>query len=153
YAQVAREMLARGEWITPYLYGRPWLEKPALYYWEAMLAYKVFGVHDWTARLPSAVSATALVTAVYVFFRRFRPDGELDAALITASAVGTIGFARGASTAMPLAAPFGIAMLAWFYWRESGSRRGLLIFYFFLALATLAKGPVTIVLATLIIGL
>ncbi|HZR33247.1 MAG TPA: glycosyltransferase family 39 protein [Terriglobales bacterium] len=153
YAQVAREMLARGDWITPYLYGRPWLEKPVLYYWEAILAYKVFGVHDWAARLPSAVSATALVTAVYVFFRRFRPGGELDAALITASALGMIGFARGASTDMPLAAPFGIAMLAWFYWRESGSRRGLLIFYFFLALATLAKGPVTIVLAALIIGL
>ena len=153
YAQVAREMLARGDWIIPYLYGRPWLEKPILYYWEAMLAYKVFGVHDWAARLPSAVSATALVTAVYLFFRRFRAGSELDAAIITASTVGMIGFARGASTDMPLAATFGIAMLGWMYWRESGSRRGLLIFYFFLALATLAKGPVAIALGALIIGL
>jgi 4-amino-4-deoxy-L-arabinose transferase-like glycosyltransferase len=153
YAQVAREMLARGDWITPYLYGRPWLEKPVLYYWEAMLAYKVFGVHDWVARLPSAGSATALVTAVYVFFRRFRAGSELDAALITASAVGVIGFARGASTDMPLAATFGIAMLGWLYWRVRGSRRGLLIFYFFLALATLAKGPVAIALSVLIVGL
>ena len=39
YAQVAREMLDRHDWITPVLGGRPWLEKPPLYYWQAMLAY------------------------------------------------------------------------------------------------------------------
>ena len=54
YAQIAREMLARHDYITPILYGKPWLEKPALYYWRAMFAFKEFGVHDWTARLPSA---------------------------------------------------------------------------------------------------
>ena len=39
YAQVAREMLERHDWITPVLGGQPWLEKPPLYYWQAMLAY------------------------------------------------------------------------------------------------------------------
>src|SRR5437870_10917339 len=64
YAQVAREMLARHDWVTPVLYGRPWLEKPILYYWEAMLAYIIFGVKDWVARLPSAASATVMVAVV-----------------------------------------------------------------------------------------
>ncbi len=41
YAQVAREMLDRGDWITPTLNGKPWLEKPPLYYWQAMLSYRV----------------------------------------------------------------------------------------------------------------
>ena len=41
YAQVAREMLERHDWITPVLGGRAWLEKPPLYYWQAMLAYSV----------------------------------------------------------------------------------------------------------------
>ena len=67
YAQVAREMLERHDWITPVLGGQPWLEKPPLYYWQAMLAYRIFGVSDWAARLPSALDATLLVVAVYFF--------------------------------------------------------------------------------------
>ena len=104
YAQVAREMLARHDWITPTLGGKPWLEKPALYYWQTMLAYSVFGVSDWAARLPSAVDATLMVVAVYLFLRRFRPGFQLDGALMAASASGVIGFARAASMDMPLAA-------------------------------------------------
>ena len=64
YAQVAREMLARHDWITPVLGGSPWLEKPPLYYWQAMIAYQLFGVSDWSARLASAVDGFALVFAV-----------------------------------------------------------------------------------------
>jgi 4-amino-4-deoxy-L-arabinose transferase-like glycosyltransferase len=142
YAQVAREMLARHDWITPTLGGKPWLEKPALYYWQAMLAYSVFGVSDWAARLPSAVDATLMVIAVYLFLRRFRPGFQLDGALMTASASGVIGFARAASTDMPLAAMFSIAMLAWYAWYESATKRYLALSYIFLGLAVLAKGPV-----------
>src|SRR6185312_13285551 len=116
YAQVAREMLARHDWITPTLGGKPWLEKPVFYYWQTMVAYSVFGVSDWAARLPSAVDATLVVVAVYLFLRRFRPGFQLDGALMTASASGVIGFARAASTDMPLAATFTIAMLAWYAW-------------------------------------
>ncbi len=153
YAQVAREMLARHDWITPILGGRPWLEKPILYYWQAMLAYKLFGVSDWASRLPSSVDASLMVVAIYLFLRRFRPGFHLDAALMTASAAGVIGFARAAGTDMPLAAMFTISMLAWFAWFESRDRKYLAGFYFFLALATLAKGPVAPVLAIAIIVL
>ena len=65
YAQVAREMLARHDWITPTLGGIPWLEKPPLYYWQAMIAYRLFGVSDWAARLPSVFDAFLMVLAVY----------------------------------------------------------------------------------------
>ena len=62
YAQVAREMLAHHDWVTPVLWGQPWLEKPPLYYWGAMLAYKASGgVSDTAARLPSAVLSCLLV--------------------------------------------------------------------------------------------
>jgi 4-amino-4-deoxy-L-arabinose transferase-like glycosyltransferase len=53
YAQIAREMLAHHDWITPILGGKPWLEKPVLYYWQAMLSYSIFGVSDWAARICS----------------------------------------------------------------------------------------------------
>jgi 4-amino-4-deoxy-L-arabinose transferase-like glycosyltransferase len=152
YAQVAREMLARHNWITPTLGGKPWLEKPALYYWQAMLAYRAFGVSDWAARLPSALDATLMVWAVYLFLRRFRPGFQLDGALMTASAAGVIGFARAASTDMPLTATFTIALLAWFAWHETTSNRYLALFNVFLGLATLAKGPVAILLAVVIIA-
>ena len=111
YAQVAREMLARHDWITPVLSSSPWLEKPPLYYWQAMIAYEVFGVSDWAARLPSAIDASALVFAVYFFLRRFRPGFELDGALMLASSAGIIGYARAASMDLPLTAAFAVAML------------------------------------------
>jgi 4-amino-4-deoxy-L-arabinose transferase-like glycosyltransferase len=151
YAQVAREMLERQDWVTPVLGGQPWLEKPPLYYWQAMLAYSVFGVSDWAARLPSATDATLLVIAVYFFLRRFRRGFEVDGALIAASCAGIIGYARAASTDMPLAATFGISMLAWWGWRESGRRIYLAGFYVFIALGMLAKGPVAPFLAALVI--
>ncbi len=153
YAQVAREMLERHDWITPVLGGRPWLEKPPLYYWQAMLAYSVFGVSDWAARLPSALDATLLVVAVYFFLRRLRPGFELDGALITASAAGIVGYARAASMDMALAAAFTIGMLGWWAWRESGKRIYLAAFYGFMALGMLAKGPVAPFLAALVIVL
>jgi 4-amino-4-deoxy-L-arabinose transferase-like glycosyltransferase len=151
YAQVAREMLARHDWITPTLGGSAWLEKPALYYWQTMLVYSVFGVSDWAARLPSALDATLMVIAVYFFLRRLRPGFQLDGALMAASASGVIGFARAASTDMPLAATFTIAMLAWYAWYESVSKRYLALSYIFLGLAMLAKGPVGPFLALAIV--
>ncbi len=170
YAQVAREMLARHDWITPVLGGKPWLEKPILYYWQAMLAYSVFGVSDWAARLPSAIDATLMVVAAYLFLKRFRPGSQADGALMVASIAAVIGFARAASTDMPLAAMFAIAMLCWYAWFEKVENKTesktesknqgktenkeniyLAGFYAFLALAALAKGPVAPFLAAAII--
>jgi 4-amino-4-deoxy-L-arabinose transferase-like glycosyltransferase len=75
----------------------------------------------------------------------------LDAALITASCAGIIGFARGASTDMQLAAPFCIGMLGWYAWYETGKKAWLFDLYFFVGAATLAKGPVAPFLALCIL--
>src|SRR2546425_10627970 len=84
YAQIAREMLARQDWITPTLDGKPWLEKPALYYWQAMLAYRIFGVSDWAARLPSAVQRGIKEHTVFFLLQSFRPALRVDAAFLHA---------------------------------------------------------------------
>lgn len=152
YAQIAREMLARHDWIVPTLNGQPWLEKPVLLYWREMAAYSIFGVHDWAARVPSAIFATLLVIAVLLFMRRFRAGSELDAAMIAASSAAVIGFAHGASTDMQLAAPFCVAMLAWWTWHETERRLWLAVFYALLAIGALAKGPVSPALAVLIVA-
>jgi len=152
YAQVAREMLSRHDWVTPTLWGQPWLEKPPLYYWGAMLAYKATGsVTGWAARLPSAVLCTLMVFFIYLWARRFRRGMQLDAALIAAASAIVIGFGRGASTDMPLTAMFTIAMLSWWGWYESQNRAWLLAFFAFAGLGTLAKGPIAAFLAGLII--
>jgi len=153
YAQVAREMLHRHDWVTPTLGGTPWLEKPPLYYWQAMIAYRVFGVSDWAARLPSACDAFLLVFAVYWFLRRFRRGSDLDGASAVAVAAGVVGYARAASMDMPLAITFTTALLAWFAWFESLEQKYLAAFWGLLALAMLAKGPVAPLLAAIILGL
>jgi 4-amino-4-deoxy-L-arabinose transferase-like glycosyltransferase len=174
YAQVAREMLERSDWVTPTLLGKPWLEKPVLYYWEAMLSFRVGGVTDRAARMPGAFDAALLIAVIYFFLRRFRPGGELDGALIAASCAGVIGFAHAAATDMPLAACLAIALLAWYGWygwyedstsrnqRDPSTSSGhavghpriyLAAFYIFLALGTLAKGPVAPALAAVIVFL
>jgi 4-amino-4-deoxy-L-arabinose transferase-like glycosyltransferase len=140
-----------GGTVTPILYGKPWLEKPALYYWRAMGFFKEFGVSDWSARLPSSSATFALIFLIFLHMKRFRPGGHLDAALITASCVGIVSFARGASTDMQLAAPFCIGMLGWYAWYETGKKFWLFDLYFFGAAATLAKGPVAPFLALSII--
>jgi 4-amino-4-deoxy-L-arabinose transferase-like glycosyltransferase len=139
--------------VTPILYGKPWLEKPALYYWRAMSFFREFGVSDWSARLPSSSGAGFLILLIFLHMRRFRPGGHLDAALITMSAIAIFAFARGASTDMQLAAPFCIGMLGWYAWYETGKKFWLFDLYFFGAAATLAKGPVAPFLALAIIFL
>ncbi len=162
YAQIAHEMLDRFDHahtlkerlsacVTPYLYGHPWLEKPALYYWRAMFLFQDFGVHDWSARLPSTTFAFIMVGLIYLHMRRFRPGGHLDAALITVACAGIIGFSRGASTDMQMAAPLAIGLLGWYAWYETDSKFWLYDIYFFTGLATLAKGPVAPFLALCII--
>jgi 4-amino-4-deoxy-L-arabinose transferase-like glycosyltransferase len=183
YAQIAREMLAAhydacqqvharilphslrppdlhasyvclmGGTVTPILYNKPWLEKPALFYWRAMGYYKELGVYDWSARLASATGALALIILAFLHLKRFRPGGHLDAALIMVSAVAMFAFSRGASTDMQLAAPFCIGMLGWYAWYETGKKFWLFDLYFFGAAATLAKGPVAPFLALAIICL
>src|SRR5712692_7836746 len=66
YAEVAREMLARRDLITPTLGGMPWFEKPPLLYWFMMVGYRIFGVTEYAARLGPALCG--LLTAVFVYW-------------------------------------------------------------------------------------
>jgi 4-amino-4-deoxy-L-arabinose transferase-like glycosyltransferase len=66
YAEVAREMLARHDLITPTLGGMPWFEKPPLLYWMMMGSYRVFGVTEFAARFGPAICG--LVTALFVWW-------------------------------------------------------------------------------------
>ena len=66
-AQLARNMLATGDWVTGHLNGLVYLDKAPAIYWLVAISYKIFGVHDWAARIPVALSAIAvgLVAAAF----------------------------------------------------------------------------------------
>ena len=66
YAEIGREMWASGDWITPRLAGYLWFEKPVWLYWGEAISYHLFGVNEFAARFPSALSA--LLTVVFVAF-------------------------------------------------------------------------------------
>lgn len=92
YAEIPREMVTSGDWTTPRLNNIKYFEKPALQYWATATAYTLFGEHEWTARLWSALTGFAGVLLVYLAGRRlFGQDAGLNAALVTGSSLLYVG--------------------------------------------------------------
>ncbi|NET42270.1 glycosyltransferase family 39 protein [Okeania sp. SIO2B3] len=70
FAEAARQMVETGDWITPYFNGETRFDKPPLIYWLMAIAYHIFGINEWSVRLPSAISATCLVCfGFYVLYK------------------------------------------------------------------------------------
>jgi 4-amino-4-deoxy-L-arabinose transferase-like glycosyltransferase len=167
YAQVAREMLARRDFITPTLGGLPWFEKPPLLYWMMMLSYRVLGVNEYAARLGPAICG--LLTAVFVYLLGAAIDEAQDntasssssygrwCALVWLSSLGGIGFSRGATFDIVLTMTITGAFAFWFQ-HEAKSGEGktaaasLVGFYFFSGLSLLAKGLIGPVIIFGVIG-
>jgi 4-amino-4-deoxy-L-arabinose transferase-like glycosyltransferase len=95
YAEVAREMVVRGEWLTPHLNGTRYLDKPPLLYWLIALAYMVFGVSEFSARLPVALAGLGGVLVTWGIGRHLfdARTGSL-AGLVLATSVGYVVFSR-----------------------------------------------------------
>lgn len=154
-------MAASGDWLTPRLYGRPWFEKPILYYWSAALAFKFIPSAEWAARLPSAFAAliAALSAAALAFWRYGRRTARATL-LIFATSVGVIAFARAAGPDMLFTAALCLALVSAVcileknnvfpvdpLRRRPSDARDLLALGLWLAIATLAKGPAALILA------
>jgi 4-amino-4-deoxy-L-arabinose transferase-like glycosyltransferase len=113
YASIARAMAETGDWVTPRLYGKPWFEKPPLYYWGAALSFKLFGVSEAAARLPSALSALlATLALAWLALRLYGAETARWLLLLLPTTVGMIGFSQAAATDMPFSATFTVAMVA-----------------------------------------
>lgn len=173
FAEAARQMLVRGDWVTPYFNEVTRFDKPPLVYWLMAIAYQVVGVNEWAARFPSALSATVLTVASFFTLYQFgwpRPsDGAqpvaktalrwwsawIGSALVILN-LQTIAWGRIGVSDMLLSSCVGSALLA-FFWGYAQVKnpqvrsRWYLAFYILSALAVLAKGPVGIVLPCLIV--
>jgi len=98
-AQIARNMLTSGDWVTAHLDGVAYLEKSPLKYWMIAVSYMIFGIHDWAARLPIAFSAIALcwLTAHIGSWAFRKPDDKYAgfySGLVLATCVGLFLFTR-----------------------------------------------------------
>ena len=151
YAAIARELASSGDWVTPRLYGEPWLEKPILYYWAAGAAYLVVGDTEFAARLPSALSALLAALALAWLARRLY-DGTTAAlvVIIFPTMLGVFAFARAASTDMIFTTSCVVAMCGAIPLMTS-NRPGALVWFQVLlgagvGCAVLAKGPAGVLL-------
>lgn len=70
YAEIPREMAASGDWLTPRLDGLKYFEKPPLQYWATAVAYKAFGVGEWTARVWALGMAFLCLPLTFLWTRR-----------------------------------------------------------------------------------
>src|ERR1700760_1558072 len=103
YIQIAREMLQRHDFVTPTIDGIRFFDKPPLMYWMAAASMRIFGIHDWAARIPLALGVLALLFAVYalgirllasISSPRYPDRGGLYAALAMATSIGPYLYTR-----------------------------------------------------------
>jgi 4-amino-4-deoxy-L-arabinose transferase-like glycosyltransferase len=94
-AQIARNMLTSGDWVIARLDGVPYLEKSPLIYWLIAISYRIFGAHDWSARIPVALAAVLLAWVVWRYGRwAFGEAAGFYAGLASATCVGLYLFTR-----------------------------------------------------------
>lgn len=152
YAQAAREMMQRNDWVLPTFNGQPRYAKPAMFYWLLILAYKVFGVNEFAARFWSGVAGVAIAfTLLFAIRPTFGLDAALTASLCWLTSLGALVFSHAAITDMILTA-FMTGTIVSFWTGVQKGKPG----WFFLAsvlagAAVLTKGPVGLALPILIL--
>jgi len=152
YAEIPREMVVSGDWVTPRLNGIKYFEKPALQYWITAVAYEAFGVHQWTARLwPGLAGYLGVLFIGYVGLRLAGPTLGLYSAAALGSCLAYVVNAHfltlDAGVTLWMSVGLGSLFIAqrtdasasetrWWMWAAWAA----------LALATLSKGLIGIVL-------
>ena len=123
-AQIARNMLDSGDWVTAHLDGIAYFEKSPLKYWLIALSYKIFGVHDWAARLPISLSAVVLCWLVFRMGAwAFSARAGMYAGLAMATCVGMFLFTRVQIPEAALAGTIALAMWAFLRALDEQERR------------------------------
>lgn len=152
YAEIPREMVASGDWTTPRLNDIKYFEKPALQYWATAAAYTLFGEHQWTARLWSAL--TGFLGVLMVFFtgrRLFGAQAGLYAALVLGSSLLWVLIAHVNTLDMGVSFFLSAAVCAFLLAQADAAdararERWMLAAWGALALAVLSKGLIGMVL-------
>jgi 4-amino-4-deoxy-L-arabinose transferase-like glycosyltransferase len=152
YAEIPREMVATGDWLTPRLNGIKYFEKPALQYWATATAFSVFGEHHWTARLwPALTGFLGVLATVFATARLFGAQAGLIAGAVLAGSVlwNVIGHVNTLDMGVSFFLASAVFALCLAQRDDAGpkeSRRWGDAAWALLALAILSKGLIGIVL-------
>jgi len=155
YAESSREMVASGDWITPYYNYEPRFQKPILYYWLTSATYLATGATEMGARLWAALAGVGLVLVTAACGRRWYDEATgLLAAAIVATNFGYFSIGRMALPDLPLT--FCITLAIWAALvstleQERSTRKFVILAALGLGLGFLAKGPVGIIIPVLVI--
>lgn len=152
YAEIPREMVASGDWVTPRLNGFKYFEKPALQYWGTAVGFELFGLSNATARLwPAVLGFLGALWAGYVGLRLYGKTAGFYAGLMTLSSLLYAGMGHHLTLDMSVSVflALGIGSLAVAQSRRENPahvRCWMLVGWAALALATLSKGLIGLVL-------
>jgi 4-amino-4-deoxy-L-arabinose transferase-like glycosyltransferase len=151
YAEIPREMVASGDWVTPRLDALKYFEKPPLHYWATATAFSVFGEHEWSARLWVALTGfLGLLLTAWIGTRLFGARAGAMAALVQGGSVLYLALARMSTLDMGLSMALELALVGLLLLvGDSGARRersGALLLALGTALAFLSKGLVGILI-------
>ena len=150
-ALAIQEMVASGNWLIPHLNGELYLTKPPLLYWLSSSLAVIWGVNEWTLRLPSALAAIAILYMVYRY--TLKQSGQWAALFSVQILIANLGFVmlgRRAEIEMLLTALcVGSLLSALQYIQNQASKNWIYLSYFLLALALMTKGPLVLLLVTL----
>lgn len=127
FAEAARQMQVTGNWITPYFNQETRFDKPPLIYWLMAISYYIFGVNEWAVRLPSALSAIALMVGCFFTLQKFgntinkyfkpyyiKPSAWIGTALVGLN-LQTLIWARQGVSDMLLSGCMGLSLLSFFW--------------------------------------
>ena len=153
YAEIPREMVATGDWLTPRLDGLKYFEKPPLQYWATAVAYSIFGLSEWTSRLWTVGLAFACLPVVFVWTRRLYGANAALAAVVTLAAspyfgvISHLNLLDAGFTFWLTAAVLAFTLAQSSAAGSQAERRWMLLTWLAAALAILSKGIVVVVLA------
>jgi 4-amino-4-deoxy-L-arabinose transferase-like glycosyltransferase len=151
-AEVAREMLASGDWLTPHFNTFTYLDKPPVHFWLVATAFKLCGIREWAARAPSVLMALATLLLVWFLARRmFGDSAGLRAGLVLATCPLVMAFSRLVIFDMTLLFFLTLAMAS-FWLAEAADFRALgleALMFAAMGVATITKGPVGFLLPLL----
>ena len=152
YTLTAKEMLEVGDWLSPRIYGDYWFDKPIMFYWELLIAYKIFGVNEFASRFFPALFATLGLFLTYLFGAKlYDKKVGFAAAVMLATSLEYWYLSHAVITDMTLLVMFSMTLMSFFLGYRAGKPRFYLIAFAASGVAVLTKGPIGFFLPGLII--
>jgi 4-amino-4-deoxy-L-arabinose transferase-like glycosyltransferase len=157
HASIAQEMVEQGHWVTPTLLGKPFLDKPILYFWCEALSLRIFGMHETAVRLPGfLLGLLGAITTGVVAWRMFGRGAGLIAALFYATMLLPLALTQAAAHDIALLPWINLAVLGFWESQRASTRRAragyTLAVGLLLGLTCLAKGLVGIAMVGVAYG-